>query len=482
MRFLGPGLGRRLPRPSSEEEAPDVPRVPTPVYRSDPLRSRRVRAVAKTADDQLAEYLFDGQFREARDVAARLPSGQWEEGVRGCLRRGYAFDRDGSRLRMRRRGAAETVQTFYEVVDGISASDLCPVVEVVEEAAEERRPEVEVEQGVGGGGGAVDEVEVPVGGSEVGPRVSLSVGDDPLELSLSECATMTAGILAKKSSGKTYLAMVVVEEILKSGAGVPVVVVDPTGVWSAGLRCMADGTPSPHSVLTLGGPRGDLPLASSQGREAAEVVERVSPHPVVLDLSELVPADQHRVVADFAEEIFSKHKRAPMLLVIDEADEFAPQTLGVSPHQRRSLENVDRIVRRGRIKGLGSVLITQRPAVISKNVLSQVDKLFLLCMVAPADLGAVEDWLQYSVTSAGQRQACLGQLPSMQPGSAFYLSSGAAAAFRKFQVRRRDTYDSSRTPDSSDVESAVELSRVSPEVLDAARAIVAESVVEEGGE
>jgi DNA helicase HerA-like ATPase len=324
--------------------------------------------------------------------------------------------------------------------------------------------------------GDVDVPVVPVGG----PRLSLSVGDDPLTLTVAECGTMTAAILAKKSSGKTYLGMVLVEEILKSGVGVPVVVLDPTGVWTPGLRSISDGTPSPYQVLTLGGSYGDLPLESYQGGAAAEVVEALRPHPVVLDLSDLAPPGQHEVVADFGERIFATRKRSPLLLVIDEADEFAPQVLGGSAHQKRSLEILDRIVRRGRIKGLGTVLISQRAAVVNKNVLSQIDKLFLLCMLAPSDLDSVEDWLRH-VVPVGQRSQCLGQLPSLQPGQAFYMSGGAAPAFRRFDVRKRDTYDSSRTPESTDGQRVLELSRVSPEVLATARKIMESAPVEGGG-
>jgi DNA helicase HerA-like ATPase len=241
---------------------------------------------------------------------------------------------------------------------------------------------------------------------------------------------------------------------------------------------MADGTPSPYQILTIGGPHGDFPLQSFQGRLAGEVVEQLRPHPVVLDLSDMEPAEQHEVVADFGERIFATDKRSPILYVVDEADEFIPQELTGSPHQKRSLKVWDRIVRRGRIKGLGTVLISQRAAVVNKNVLSQIDKLFLLCMVAPSDLDAVEDWLRH-VVPVGQRSQCLGQLPSLQPGQAFYMAGGAAVAFRKFTVRRRGTYDSSRTPDSSDVGRQLALSQVSPEVLEKVRGIIETFPVEE---
>jgi hypothetical protein len=468
VKFLGAG---RLSRPVTSEVEP-APRTSTPVYARDPTRSHRKPDVAKSVDDLLVDLMLDGRYREVSEVAGSLPRGRWTEALQGCIRRGYSFDRDGNRLRMRRRGVAEGRQTLFDVLEGVTVDSL-QVRPILRKTA----PKVPAASG------APKKVESALSaivdvssGQVVGACLALSEGKDPLKLSVSECATMTAAILAKRSSGKTYLGMVFVEEFLKSGVGVPVVVVDPMGVWAPGLRCMADGTPSPYQVLTLGGPHGDLPLESFQGRAAAEVVEQLRPHPVVLDLSDLEPAGQHEVLADFGERIFATDKRSPILFVIDEADEFIPQELTGSPHQKRSLKVWDRIVRRGRIKGLGTILISQRAAVVNKNVLSQIDKLFLLCMVAPSDLDAVEDWLRHVVPVA-QRSQCLGQLPSLQPGQAFYMSGGAAAAFRKFVVRRRGTYDSSRTPETSDKERVLELSQVSPEVLATARKILEASQV-----
>jgi DNA helicase HerA-like ATPase len=50
------------------------------------------------------------------------------------------------------------------------------------------------------------------------------------ELSLpAEAVTETFAILAKRGAGKTYTSAVMVEEMLK--ASLPVVVIDPVGVW-----------------------------------------------------------------------------------------------------------------------------------------------------------------------------------------------------------------------------------------------------------
>jgi DNA helicase HerA-like ATPase len=62
-------------------------------------------------------------------------------------------------------------------------------------------------------------------------------------------------------------------------------------------------------------------------------------------------------------------KDGPLHIVFDEADLWAPQKASEPMLQSR----MEEIVRRGRIKGFIPWLITQRPAVLSKDVLSQVD-------------------------------------------------------------------------------------------------------------
>jgi DNA helicase HerA-like ATPase len=66
----------------------------------------------------------------------------------------------------------------------------------------------------------------PVEGLTLGPGLVLPV----------EAVTETFAILAKRGAGKTYTAAVLVEEMM--GAALPVVIIDPVGVWW-GLRSSA---------------------------------------------------------------------------------------------------------------------------------------------------------------------------------------------------------------------------------------------------
>ena len=84
-----------------------------------------------------------------------------------------------------------------------------------------------------------------------------------------EAVTQTFAILAKRGVGKTYTASVLVEEIIK--AGLPVVVVDPIGVWW-GLRASADGEGPGLPIVIAGGDHADVPITAGSGEAVARLV------------------------------------------------------------------------------------------------------------------------------------------------------------------------------------------------------------------
>ena len=72
--------------------------------------------------------------------------------------------------------------------------------------------------------------------------------------------------------------------------------------------------------------------------------------------------------------------------MLDEADLWVPQR--VQPDGYALLNRIEEIVRRGRIRGFVPWLITQRPAVPHKDVLSQADVLVSMKLTASQDRDA----------------------------------------------------------------------------------------------
>ncbi|NHC36891.1 helicase HerA-like domain-containing protein [Scytonema millei] len=253
-----------------------------------------------------------------------------------------------------------------------------------------------------------------------------------------EAVTQTFAILAKRGAGKTYTALVIVEEMLE--AGLQVVVIDPVGVcW--GLRASVDGKSAGLPIIVLGGDRGDVEIEATWGAAIADFIiqEKQS---VVIDLSNFSNNEMVHLIADFAERLYQKN-RTPLHLVLDEADSFAPQK--PLPGEQRMLGAIDKIVRRGRARGLGVSLVSQRPAVINKNVLTQIEVLVALRTVSPQDRGAIENWIEVHGTQE-QRNQLLNSLPSLSIGTAWVWSPGWLNIFQRVQVRQRRTFDSSATP------------------------------------
>jgi hypothetical protein len=262
-----------------------------------------------------------------------------------------------------------------------------------------------------------------------------------LELPL-DAVTQAIAILARRGAGKTHTASVLVEEVVK--AEQPVVVLDPTGAWW-GLRSSANGARAGLPVTILGGERGDVPLEAAAGRLIADLVVE-HPGAYVIDLSGFESkAAEQRFVADFLERLYrakATHREA-LLLVVDEADGYAPQRPG--PEQTRTLGALESIVRRGRIRGLGAVLITQRAAVLNKNVLTQVEVLMILQTTGPQDRAAIEQWIEGNGTTE-ERARVLGSLAGLERGEAWVWSPSWLRTLKRVRIRARETFDSSRTP------------------------------------
>jgi hypothetical protein len=232
-------------------------------------------------------------------------------------------------------------------------------------------------------------------------------------------------------------------------------------VWW-GLLASALGEPAESQIVVFGGDHGHYPLTSLQGKKLAELVIRVRPLPVIVDLSGFTQEEQHGFCADFAAELYQENKEA-LHVFIDEADVFAPQKLDKSSkHQRRSLSVINTLIRRGRVHGLGATLITQRPAVVSKDVLSQIGIMFFLQMIAPQDLDAVENWLHGNIRADAKR-AFRDELPVLGRGTAYYMRGGEKFKFSRFKVRTKTTFDSSFTPRMGDKPRDVNLAELDAE-------------------
>jgi hypothetical protein len=254
-----------------------------------------------------------------------------------------------------------------------------------------------------------------------------------------DAVTQRISILGRTGSGKSHTAGVLGEEILK--AGQQLVVLDPKGDWW-GLRSSADGKTAGLPITIMGGDHGDIPLEPTAGALIADVIvnERIS---VVIDMSLFESkAEECRFAAAFADRLYRKNRK-PMMLVIDEADMFAPQR--PERDENLMLNRFQTICRRGRSKGIGVILISQRSASLHKGCLSQTELMVAHQTTAPQDKKAVEGWV-IAHGDEERRKQFMNRLPGLENGRAVVWSPSWLDIFKEIQVRRKETYDSSETP------------------------------------
>lgn len=250
-------------------------------------------------------------------------------------------------------------------------------------------------------------------------------------------------IIGKTGAGKTYTAKGFAEDLLHEGSRF--CVIDPTGVWW-GLKSSSDGEREGFPVVVFGGDHGDVPLREEDAEAVAEIVATTAT-PCVLDVSAFPSlAAQKRFMADFAEHVFRLNKEA-LHLFVDEADAFMPQRPG--PDENVMLGRWDTIARRGRSRGFRLTLITQRPAVLNKNALSQVGTLIALKLTSPQDRKAVGDWIEGNADKAAGKEV-LASLPALDRGEGWVWSPGHDV-LERVRFSAIETWDSSRTPGKGEI-------------------------------
>lgn len=103
--------------------------------------------------------------------------------------------------------------------------------------------------------------------------------------------------------------------------------------------------------------------------------------PVIFDVSDVDMIPRVTRLVHILYDV-SSEQRKPYLLIVEEADKFIPQS-------RDSIKKIEEISRRGRKRGLGLMVATQRPAIVTKNVLSQCNSQIIGKLSIDNDLRAV---------------------------------------------------------------------------------------------
>jgi uncharacterized protein len=248
-------------------------------------------------------------------------------------------------------------------------------------------------------------------------------------------------ILGKKGRGKTFTAKGLVERLLTLGRRV--LVLDPLSVWW-GLKASADGKSPGYPIAVFGGPKADIPITSTSGHALGQLFAG-APISAVLDMGEMRKAEQARLVADLLDHLFTVN-REPLWLVLEEADAFAPQQpMG---DMTRVLGEVDRIARRGRAFGFRLISITQRPAKLNKDVLTQLSTLIAMGVTSPQDRDAIKAWVDGNA-DRDKARAVYDSLAQLRVGEG-WIWAPDHDLLKRVKFPPIVTLDTSKTPKAGD--------------------------------
>lgn len=246
--------------------------------------------------------------------------------------------------------------------------------------------------------------------------------------------TERIAFLARTGAGKSGGMRVIFEQmVLAKQFGI---FIDPKGD-AYGIRAggVGDGLP----VLVMGGDHGDVPLEATAGKFIAEflVTERV---PTVLDVSDFGKADMIRFVTELATTLYRRN-RDVCHVFIDEADMVAGERF-YDPH---CLEAIQLIQNKGRHRGFGVTVATQRSAMINKSVLFASGTLIAMQTTSPKDIKTIREWLEVQATQEIAKQI-VSQLPTLKTREAIVYSPQTLDEPVRIKFDAFQTFDSMRTP------------------------------------
>ncbi|HZH52475.1 MAG TPA: ATP-binding protein [Microvirga sp.] len=211
-------------------------------------------------------------------------------------------------------------------------------------------------------------------------QVSSGPGGGAALLDLEELLATRLLVQGNSGSGKSHLLRRLLEQ---SASLVQQAVIDPEGDFVT----LADRFG--HVVVDASRSEGDIQRIAARVRQ-----HRVS---VVLSLEGLDAEAQMRCAAAFLGGLFDADRDYwyPMLVVVDEAQLFAPAAAGdVSDEARKvSLGAMTNLMCRGRKRGLAGIIATQRLAKLAKNVAAEASNFLMGRTFLDIDMARAADLL-----------------------------------------------------------------------------------------
>jgi hypothetical protein len=183
-------------------------------------------------------------------------------------------------------------------------------------------------------------------------------------------------VTGKRGSGKSWTAAVIMEEFARLG-----------------LQFVCFDALDAHGYLSEQMP-GVVALKPTMGEtiNMKDLVEtlRTSSNSVVIKLAGLPLKKQQDLVTDYCEALLEGTLGKGIMSVFEECQDFIPQ-MG----KPNSADAIVRLCKLGRALGYGATLISQRPAGVGKEALSQASIYLVHNVINARDLKALDDQLSF---------------------------------------------------------------------------------------
>lgn len=243
-------------------------------------------------------------------------------------------------------------------------------------------------------------------------NIDLSVVVGAPTLDIEKLAQTRMLVQASSGGGKSYLVRHIFEQVADR---MPSIIIDPEGeFYTIREKCS----------MILVGSDGEIRIdPKTAGHVARGLLEQSCS--AIIDLSDLPQRHHTQYVADFIRSVMSAPRKLwhPTLIAIDEAHRFCPE----GGKQSESGDAIKDLASRGRKRGYGVMLLTQRISKVSKDAVAECSNQFIGLTTLDIDIKRAADMLGMSARDAQV-------LRDLKPGEWFAhgpaLSSSGIARFR----------------------------------------------------
>jgi len=229
-------------------------------------------------------------------------------------------------------------------------------------------------------------------------------------------------VLGSSGSGKSYAVGVLCEELCRND--VPFAIVDTEGEHT--------GLKEKFEAIWVGEEKdSDISWENLDVDDLARQAPDISP--LIMDVSDLT--DPREMVSSFVTALYQTltERRTPYLVVVEEADKFVPQ-------YGQRVPIFAEVARRGRKRGMGLMICSQRPSLVDKNVLSQCGNQLIGKLIIQNDLQSVAQFFP--------GKGLPKELTTLKTGQ-FFAMGGFAPAPSLVTIKKRVTRPGGVTPSLS---------------------------------